>query len=445
MKVTFILPGVGRKPGEPYIRLWQMEPLGIAYLAGLTPAGVDREFYDDRLEQIDYGTDTDLVAISVETFTAKRSYSIAERFRKRGVPVVLGGYHPTLMSEEASMHADAVVVGEAEPVWEDLLRDAEAGRLKKFYQAGRGWELRHLKVDRSIFAGKDYVPVSLVEAGRGCRFSCNFCSITSFYRQTYRPRSLDEVAGEIAGLDRKTVFLVDDNIVADHSAAIALFTEISRLGIRWIGQGTLDIARDEKMLSLMSRSGCIGLLIGLESLERGNLGQMGKSLNLSIGDYSESIKRIRSFGINLYGTFVFGYDHDLPDSFDRAVDFAIENKFFFAAFNHLVPFPGTPVYSELESQGRLLHDRWWLAGDCSFGDVVFRPANMTPGELSERCLASRKRFYRMSSILRRLADSKLRHPSIAAPFLWYNIISGREVSVRQGMPIGKGMDGEYDG
>lgn len=440
MKVTLIMPGVGKKHDAGYIRLWQMEPLGIATLAGLTPDDIEIEFFDDRLEDIDYATETDLVAMTVETFTARRAYQIAARFRERDIPVVMGGYHPTLLPEEAADHADAIVTGEAEHIWERVLLDAEKGSLERVYRGDPRASLQGIRVDRSVYRGKDYVPISLVEAGRGCRFSCDFCSITSFFRQTYRPRDPGEVASEIEALDRKTVFLVDDNIVADHASAKRLFRELSSMKIRWIGQGTLSIADDGELLGLMADSGCIGLLIGLESLDRENLLQMGKKTNLSGGGYSEAIRRIRSFGITVYGTFVFGYDHDTVGSFDRAVEFAIRNRFFFAAFNNLTPFPGTPLYGKLESQGRLLYDRWWLDPRCRFGDVVFRPKVMQPEELSQRCLGARRSFYTFTSIFRRLLDSKLKSPSISAAFLKYNIMSGREVDVRQGLPLGEGME-----
>ena len=204
-RLTLIYPAIGRKPGKPFVRSWQLQPLAIARLAAMTPPDWQITFFDDRLEPIDYGIATDLVALSIETYSSKRGYHIAARFRQRGVPVVLGGYHATLCPEEAKQHADAVCVGEAESVWRNSA-GAERGQLKPFYQGDRSRPLQGLQPDRSIFRGKNYLPVALVETSRGCPFQCNFCSIGAVFQGTYRRRPVEEVVANCARFTTNTSF-----------------------------------------------------------------------------------------------------------------------------------------------------------------------------------------------------------------------------------------------
>jgi radical SAM superfamily enzyme YgiQ (UPF0313 family) len=438
MHITLIQPAVGFKAdGTAYPASWRMEPLGIAMLAGLTPPDVQRTFIDDRFESIDYAAPTDLVCITVETYTACRAYQISAEFRKRGVPVVLGGFHPTLVPDEAAQYADSIVLGEAEPVWEELLHDAAAGRLQPRYQAERpalnGW-----LPDRSIFGARRYGRVSLVETSRGCAFHCEFCSICRFFRHRCLERPVDEVAREVQSL-RKPVFFVDDNIGADPARLRELCTALLPLKHPWIGQASLHIASDTALLDLMRRSGCIGVLVGFESLDAQTLADMGKSVNRSALDYPAAIKAFRDHGLAIYATFVFGYDQDTPATFERVYTFALQQKFFFTAFNHLVPFPGTPLYDRLASEDRLLHPQWWLARDIRFGDVVFQPAQMSAHALASLCESYRRRFYSIPSVFRRGLDfrANCRTPYRSAIYLGQNLLQQREVDRRQGLPFGE--------
>lgn len=446
MRIVFVMPSIGRKAGTPYVRTWQMEPLAIAQLKALTPPRVETGFYDDRVEAVDFTDKPDLVAITAETYTARRAYHIADTYRGMGIPVVLGGYHPTLMPDEAALHADAVVVGEAEGVWAEVVDDAAARKLKPLYRSEIRPDLGGLFPDRTIFAGKGYLPLSLVETGRGCYHSCNFCSIASFYRSTFNSRPPDDIVREIVDTGARTVFFIDDNIAADPASARELFTALKRVRVNWVSQISILRARDEELLDLMAESGCMGVLIGFESLNSGNLVQMGKSFNSFSGgpgqggpvDYSSALKALRKRGIVVYGTFLFGYDHDTRATFEETLDFAIDNRLFLAAFNHLVPFPGTGLYHRLESEGRLLYDRWWLSPEYRFGDVAFAPAGFSASELSEICLRYRRRFYSASSILRRALDVRgnLGSAKKAAIFGVQNFLAHREVGLKQGLPLG---------
>ena len=444
MKITLVMPGVGRKPGQSYVNSWKMEPLAPAMLTAVTPLDVEVRFVDDRLEAIPYDEPTDAVGINAETYTARRAYAIAARFRNRGVPVILGGYHPTLVPEEAACHADAVVEGQAEHVWPRVLDDVRRGQLQAKYHGNGAIRLHGLHPRREIFDSKKYLPVTLIETGRGCHAACEFCSVSSFFRRTATARPIEDVLAEIEAVGNRDVFFVDDNIVADMDRAKRLFTALRATGIRWMSQGSIAMARDTNLLKLMQQSGCRGILIGFESLSQETLSSMGKSWNQASLDYEEAVRRIRDAGIGIYATFVFGYDTDDADVFDRTMEFALRQKFFLAAFNHLVPFPGTPLYHRLKRENRLLSDPWWLDPSYRFGDVAFQPARMSAKELAERCFWARREFYRFGSVLSRACDVKgnCRDLRAAMTYLWLNLFSGREMRRRQGLPLGTGFDGD---
>jgi radical SAM superfamily enzyme YgiQ (UPF0313 family) len=418
-----------------------MEPLGIATLAALTPPEHTRVFHDDRLEAIPYDAPTDLACLTVETYTARRSYQIAAAYRKRGVPVVLGGFHPTLVPEEAAAHADAIVLGDAEGCWRDVLADAAEGRLQPRYEApaadfGLVWP------DRSIFGKRPYGMLSLLESSRGCAFQCEFCSISAYCRRRVRHRPVEEVAAEAARLGRH-LFFVDDNLATDHNRLAALCEALIPLRRTWMCQASVQVARRPDLLRLMRRSGCIGLLVGLESLQPENLRAMGKHVNCEGTDFAAALSAFRQSGLCVFATFVFGYDADTPETFERTFRFALEQRFFFAAFNHLVPFPGTPLHDRLRREGRLLRDAWWLDPDYRFGDVVFQPRHFTPEALARQCQAFRERFYSAGSILRRSLDAKANcaSPLRAVRFLAANVWHGREVVRRIALPLGFPYEG----
>jgi len=438
-RITFIHPCIGRRPGTRYLRSWQMEPLPLAVLAHLTPKDVEIRFVDDRMEALSPDEPTDLVALSVEVYTAKRAYQIASDYRRRGVPVVMGGFHASLLPEEVERYADAVVVGEAEGVWPEVVEDARHGRLRRRYQAAQRPDLADTRPDRSLFTGKRYLPVGLVEAGRGCEHVCEFCAIQSFYRSSHRMRPVPDIVAEIREIrDRsKLIFFVDDNIVADPGEAARLFEALVPLGIRWVSQGTLAMTRDEGLLQLMARSGCKGVLIGFESLDEANLQQMGKGINRAGLDYDRAMAALGRHSIRVYGTFVFGYDQDTEASFETALEFSLRHGFYLCGFNHLTPMPGTPLYARLEREGRLRFERWWLDDDYTYNAIPFHPARMDHEALHQACLRARRRFYGLPGTLRRALHSVNRSDwSLALHFLPVNLMHLAEIGKRDGHPLG---------
>jgi radical SAM superfamily enzyme YgiQ (UPF0313 family) len=439
MRLTIIHPAIGHKKDERYIRSWQMEPLPAAAIAGLTPKDIEVRFYDDRMESIPFDEPTDAVALSLETYTAKRAYQIASEFRRRNVPVIFGGFHATLMPEEAARFAEAVVVGEAETIWAEVIDDLRHGTLKKRYQGLERPTLDTLQIDRSIFNNKRYLPIGLVETGRGCRFPCEFCAIQTFFERTHRVRPHEHIIKELISLkDRaKLFFFVDDNFAGTIEAAKPLLSELVALKIRWITQMSIHAAHDEQFLALLAKSGCKGVLIGFESLNADNLRTMKKGFNTMRGGYEKALANLRRYNIRVYATFVFGYENDTVESFEQTVDFAIAQRFYIAAFNHLTPFPATPLYDRLKQEGRLRFDAWWLDDAYRYNDVPFFPQQLEPEELTRLCVASRRKFYSWNSIIKRGFERSNRSDAFMfRNFFPINTMHRADVSNRNGYPLG---------
>jgi radical SAM superfamily enzyme YgiQ (UPF0313 family) len=437
-RVTFIHPTLGRRVGERQgLRTWQMQPLWVAALAALTPGDLELRFYDDRLERIPFDEPTDLVGISVETYTACRAYQIASEYRRRGVPVVMGGIHATLCPDEVADYAECVVTGDAEQTWPRLLGDLRHGRLEKFYRPNGGVLPQGWRYDRGVFRGKRYLPVELIEFGRGCRLTCEFCAVQAASHSNYLPRPVDEVIGEVAatvgnGNRAKFIFFVDDNLACETDRLKEFLRALVPLRVRWVGQAGINVARDPELLDLIVRSGCRCLLIGFESLLPANLRKMGKPINEAHGGVEWAVGELRRFRVPVYGTFVFGCDADTVGDFQRTVEFSVVNGFLLAAFAHLMPFPGTPLYGRLAHEQRLLHERWWLDPRYAYNTVAFQPRQLSPEELRRQCLAARRAFFSWPSMLRRSVAAGPQQRN----FWTVNLLHRAELGLRDGHPLG---------
>ncbi|HEY2115842.1 MAG TPA: radical SAM protein [Candidatus Angelobacter sp.] len=439
MRLTLVHPCVGRRRNQPYIRTWQMEPLAPATLAGLTPRDRDTQvrFYDDRTEAIPFDEPTDLVAMSVETYTAKRAYQIASEYRRRGVPVVMGGFHPTLVPDEAGEYAESIVVGEAEQLWPEVLQDFRHGRLQRVYRQPKRPPLTGLRPDRSIFAGKRYLPVGLIEAGRGCHFRCEFCAVQSYFSNTQTRRPVEEILEEIRRIRKPLIFFVDDNITSNMDQAKEFFRALIPLKVRWVSQASINAAHDEEFLRLIKASGCQGLLIGFESLNPDNLRRMHKGFNLMKGGYEKALANLRRHEIRLYATFILGYDEDMGDTLEATLAFAQRHRFYIVAFNHLTPFPGTPLYKRLQEENRLLYEKWWLDPEYRYGMVPFAPRGLTAEDVKQRCITARQKFYSLSCMLRRGFDKvNTSNWFMWAHFFSINLLFRSEVLQRKDFPLG---------
>lgn len=415
-----------------------LPPMSMSILAARTPDNVEVVFYDDKVEVIPEDDTPDLVAITVETFTARRAYKLAACYRERGVTVVMGGYHPTFLPEEVLQHADAIVIGDAEGIWEHLLDDFKNGCLKITYQGGNSAPLSDFRLDKSIFSGKKYMPVEPVQYGRGCRFACDFCSIRAFYKNNIRVRSIDSIVDELQLLNRrKLIFFVDDNLFSSREALDELLTALHPLGLRWSCQISIDVARDDRLLDKMTEAGCIFVLIGFESLSRENLKQMGKPWNYVAGDYKQVVSKLHQRKIAVYGTFVFGYDYDTVDTIDQSLEFALDAKLEIANFNPLTPTPGSPLYERLKQEGRLLSPTWWLDPNYRYGDPIFRAKLIDPEVFAQKCFEAKKAFYSWRSITSRVLGTEAGiHPFRTSIVGLANLISRREVLRKQYRPLG---------
>jgi len=432
MKLTLLRPNLGS-----YRSSDAMPPLALGILAARAP-GWEIAFYDEKAEALPNDDRPDLAALSVETYTARRAYQIADAYRARGVPVVLGGYHPTFLPDEALLHADAVVIGDAEGAWERLLADFRAGKLERRYSGGNLLSLADYRLDRSIYRGKRYAPVEVVQYGRGCRFACDFCSIHAFYGTNVRARPVASVVAELERLPKsRLLFFVDDNLFGSKPALNALLDALEPLDRRWSCQISIDVARDEELLDRLAASGCRFVLIGFESLNPESLLQMRKRWNKVSGSYANVVRALHGRGIGIYGTFVFGYDADTRDSFERTLEFALESRLEIANFNPLTPTPGSALYDRLHAEGRLLWPLWWLDPAYRYGHAIFEPRGMRADELTEGVFETRRRFYSWRSIGKRVLGSDVAFsPFHVGTTVAANVISRREIFNKQNRVLG---------
>lgn len=439
MKITLIYPNIGRMEHSLYVDEARMEPLQLGVIAGLTPPDVEVVMYDDRMEQIPFDEPTDLVGITVQTFTARRAYEISAEYRRRGVPVIVGGMHATLVPDEAAQHADSVCVGDAESLWRQVVEDARRGKLQPFYRGAGGPPQPGTPTRRDIFGGKGYLPLTLLQFGRGCRFECTFCVTSVYFRQTQFRRDVREVVREIESQERKLLFFVDDNVLSDHDAAKHLFRELIPLRIQWVSQASLDMTRDRELMRLMVESGCLGHVVGFESITPESLRSMKKSANLQdFSGYRHELEVLRDHGLQTWAAFTIGHDHDTPESIERTVEFAMESRFAFAAFNVLMPYPNTPFYRSLESEGRLLYGgRWWLHPEYRFNHAAFVPGHMSAEELTEAGFRARSTFNSVGSIFRRaFSGANMQSVQRLGIYLVYTSLFRKETFKKHGLRLG---------
>jgi radical SAM superfamily enzyme YgiQ (UPF0313 family) len=400
-KILLIFP---REKGIKYSNdaLYPFPILGLTLLASLFPKNYGVKIVNEAIEEVDFNADVDLVGITGLTCMIQRAYAVADRFRQRGVKVILGGVHPSVLPEEAKEHADAVFLGEAEGMFDKFLKDFEAGELNPFYK-NQGWsDLNRMPLPRRDLLSKDYHPFfKAIETTRGCPNRCEFCSVPIINGKRYRLRPLEEVDQELCTIIKKKgeyLFLADDNATAKEDYALGLFDILKRHGVKWMGFSTIKIATNEKLLKKARESGCISLFIGFESLIQENLDGVSKRF-VEAKELSNWIKTIQQHRIGIHGSFIFGFDGDTPNVFKETVEFVQKNNIELPSFSILTPFPGTPLQKRLEEEGRIF-DRDWSHYDMSH--VVFEPRKMTVRELQEGYLWAQKYACAPRSILKRL-------------------------------------------
>lgn len=403
MKILLVLPAgeqvrVTREhPEVPKRAMLRFSVLPLTVVAALTPHEHEVRLCDENVEALDFDTDADVVGVTLMTALAPRAYEIAREFRARGKIVIGGGYHPTLWPAEAAEYFDAIVAGDAEGAWPQVLRDIEAGRLRKTYREEPVAPVLETPVPRRellAHTARHYVTVNAVQTGRGCRHGCRYCSVAAFHQQRHRRRPLADVLGELRTLPRDFMF-VDDNLMADREYAVRLFRAMAPFRKRWVGQCSIEIANDPELLRHARRAGCRGLFIGIETVSAENLAAMGKAFNDS-ARYRERIATIRRAGIGVVAGMIVGLDQDDAGVFERTLRFLKSAGIDALQLNILTPLPGTPLFAEMERAGRAT-DRDWSHYD--FRHVVFRPAAMNAEELQAGSDWLYAQFYRLDRIL----------------------------------------------
>lgn len=388
-------------------RVLNFQQITMPYLAAFVPPHWTVLHVDEVVRPVDFGMQPDLAAITFHTPSAPHAYAIADRFRQRGIPVVLGGPHVTLLPDEAQEHADVIFVGEAEFQWPQFLQEFEAGRHGQRYCSPELPTLEHVPMARKdLFHRRDHT-AGVLFATRGCPHRCDFCTLAVMYQSRVRQRSVQAVAEEYGSFRGKVIILWDDNIASDMEYAKTLFQALVPHRKWWSSQASIHAAADDEFLELAARSGCKQLFIGLESISQTSLNEAHKPFN-HVSDYGRAIARIHSHGIAVQAGIVFGFDHDTQAIFSETVDFLEASGVQNATFNILTPFPGTRLYQRLEGEDRILTRDWSRYNGRA--DVVFRPKQMSAEDLLAGYRYANRRFYSWTSIYRRLSRSPVGLP-----------------------------------
>jgi radical SAM superfamily enzyme YgiQ (UPF0313 family) len=411
MKVVLISPKgpLYRSRGGIFRKSLRYQPLTLTTLAALAPRdlAIDFQLMDEGIEEVPMDLQADLIGMTVITGSSRRAYELAAHFRSRGLPVVLGGPHVTLMPDEAALHADAICTGYAEETWPQLLRDFAAGRMQPRYAQSPDFQLTNLPFPRrDLLDGRRYITQAVFEATRACGHDCEFCVAPTAWGRRQFQKPVEHVIADIRQFGARRLIFIDLNLISDRQYARRLFEGLIPLGVRWFGLATSLIGRDPDLMALMARSGCAGLLIGFETVSEQGLADIRKSFN-DPALYRRLVSDLHRLGISIQGCFVFGGDHDTTDVFERTASFVNEVGIDLPRFAILTPFPGTPLHRRIDAEGRLLTRNWELYDG---QHVVFRPAKMTPRELQEGHEWAWKAVYTRRAILRRLGKSRTQLP-----------------------------------
>ena len=439
MKILLISPERERKKEEAF--LFRLSFLNLPYVAALSPPGSEVKIVDEAFEKVDFGEKVDLVGITAQTPVAPRAYQIADEFRKRGIPVVMGGVHASMLPQEALQHVDAVVVGEAEAVWPDLIKDLRRGQMRRIYIGSKFINPSDLPLPRrDLLNEKFYFPLKLLETTRGCPHRCDFCGVSKFFGFRYRNRPIPEIERELSTLfqkgpvmspglkkflsllnkdlpyflKRRLLYIIDSNIAGDKRFCLELLSLLKGFDLLWYGHAPVSIAFDQKLLEGFAQSGCIALNIGFESFSTQNLNAMGKGFNQP-SRYTEAVQRIHDQGIGIMGTFIVGLDDDDPGVFQRIIDFCRDSKLDWALTFIMAPYPGTDSFSRLEKEGRIFCRDWEKYDSLN---VVYQPLRMSVEELEKGMRRIWKEVFSTSFIYKRILKRPWIHPLFYLAMNW---------------------------
>ena len=439
MKILLISPERKRKKEEAF--LFRLSFLNLPYVAAVTRPDVEVKIVDEAFQKVDFDEKVDLVGITAQTPVVPRAYEIAGEFKKRGVPVVMGGVHASMLPEEALQHVDAVLVGEAEEVWPDLIEDLRKGQLKRIYQGNGFVDSSKLPLPRrELLNEKFYFPLKLLETTRGCPHRCDFCGVSKFFGFRYRNRPISEIERELETLfkegqvmnpvlrkilslfskdlpyflKRRLLYIIDSDVASNKRFCLELLSLLRKFDLRWWGHAPVSVAFEQKLLEGFSQSGCIALNIGFESFSTKNLQTMGKGFNQP-SRYAEAVKRIHDQGIGIMGTFIVGLDDDDPGVFQRIIDFCINEKLDWALTFIMSPYPGTDSFKRLEKEGRIFCRDWEKYDSLN---AVYQPLLMSPEELEKGMRKIWKEVFSLNSIYKRILKRPWIHPLFYLGMNW---------------------------
>jgi len=406
MKIAFLAPaGAMHRYDGSFGKTLHYAPLTLTTLAALVPKELNAEvaIYDETAGKIPLDLDAEMVCITCITGTAIRCYAYADYLRSLGKTVVLGGPHPTMLPDEAAMHADVVMTGFAEQTFPQMLYDYLNNNLKSRYKQNSDFTIVGRPIPkRELLNKRRYITLNTLEAVRGCSLPCTFCAYPAAFGRTVHKRPVKEVIAEIEALNSKEILFPDVNLITDRAYAIELFTAIIPLKKIWFGLATSSIGMDNELLAIFEKSGCKGLLIGFESIKQSSQNFIQKGVNKVI-EYEELMKRLHNAGIIVQGCFAFGGDDEDSSVFEKTVEMVIKAKIDLPRYSILTPFPKTQLYAQLEEQGRIT-ERNWAMYDVEH--CVFKPLKMTKEELEEGITRAWRETYTFRSIFKRLAPFK---------------------------------------
>ena len=420
MKVALISPKgpLYRSSGGIFRKSLRYQPLTLTTLAALAPPELDIRFqlFDEGTGNVPRDLDADLVGMTVITGSSIRAYELSAHYRRRGIKVVLGGPHVTLLPDEAAQHADAICTGYADRAWPELLRDFSRGEMRPRYVQAPDLDLAGLPfARRELFDKRDYLTQAVFEATRSCAHDCEFCVAPAAWGRKQLQKPVEDVVADIRQFGAKRIIFIDLNLISDKHYARELFTALVPLRIKWFGLSTSLIGRDHDLMELMARSGCSGLLIGFETVSKAALNDIGKKFN-DPALYRPLVEDLHKLKISIQGCFVFGNDHDDADVFARTADFVNDVAIDLPRFAILTPFPGTPLFRRLDAEGRILTRNW---EQYDGQHVVHLPKLMTPRELQEGHERAWKAVYSRRAIWRRLSKARVQIPIAIAANLGY--------------------------
>lgn len=425
MHIKIISPGsiMYRKEGGIFPRLLRYAPLTLSTLASLVPKDLNAKItiHDEIAEKIDYFDKPDIVAISAITGTANRAYAIADHYRKKGVAVVIGGVHASLVPDEAKNHADSIITGMAFDSWPQLLRDFCSGNMKDHYYQARDMNFSNLpKPRRDLLPKFSYISKNSIQATFGCPYKCDFCAVISTQKK-YLRRPIDDVIKELSEMNSRFVTFIDPSPMEDKKYIKQLMREMIPLKKMWGGLATVKIAKDEELLDLAAESGCKGLLIGFETIDQDALNEVGKNFSI-VEEYKDVCKKLHERGISINGTFIFGMDSHDKDIFKKTVDFVQDNAIELPRYAIYTPFPGTGAFTKLQNQNRILTKNWSLY---DVQHVVFEPNKMSAKDLFEGSIWAWEETYNIRNITERISKAGTYLPLALVTNLGYRYYGNR--------------------